>query len=503
MSQTLREERLTIAVIVALVVLRTIVATDTLLSADEAYYWQWTRPLRLSYYDHPAMVAVWIWAGVHLIGQTELGVRMPSLLTACAVTVVIWDATRLSFASRRAGFSAALWINCTVLFAIGGIVITPDSPLLLFWSLCLWAVLRLIVEEKTGYLYLAGLALGLGAISKYTIALLVPGLLVTFLLFPSLRKWWRGPHLYLAVLLALVCMTPLILWNLANHGASFHKQLSHAFADTGAGIDRIGNLTNFLASQIGLVTPLVFVFCLWGMGWSLWMGWLRRRPEWFLLGATSLPVLAFFVLHTQSGLVQAHWSGPAYLGGIMATAGAWTTVGDRRRWYWAFAAAPALALVMSLTVLLQAATALLPIPTKIDALKRLGGWKELAAAVETEREIRPGLFLFTQKHEPTGSLTFYLPDHPVVFLIGAIRPSYYTAEQVNALKGHDGLMVSRAREDGANLVRDKFARVTLLRQVVLHWRDHPADAYNLYLAEGYRGGAFVMGDGWNGTLDAP
>ena len=499
MSPPLREERLIFALLAALVVLRAIVASDTLLSADEAYYWQWTRPLQLSYYDHPAMVAAWIWAGVHLFGQSELGVRMPALLAAGAVTVLVWDATRVAFASRRAGLLAALWLNCTVLFAIGGIVTTPDAPLLLFWSLCLWAVLRLIVEGKPAYLYLAGLALGLGAISKYTMALVVPGLFVTFLLFPSLRRWWRGPHLYLAIFLAMLCTTPLILWNLANHGASFLKQLSHAFA--GAPVDKVGNLANFLGSQVGLVTPLIWTLCLWGMGWALWIGWRRRRPEWFLLGATSLPILVFFVFHTQSGLVQAHWPGPAYLGGIMATVGAWTATGGARRWRWSFAAAPALGLIMSLVVLLQAATALLPIPTKIDALKRLGGWKELADAVEAEREMRPGLFLFTQKHEPTGSLTFYLPDHPVVFLMGAIRPSYYTADQVSTLKGHDGLMISRAREDGATLVRDKFARVTFLRQVVLHWRGKRADAYNLYLAEGYHGGAFVKGDGWNGALD--
>lgn len=158
---------------------------------------------------------------------------------------------------------------------------------------------------------------------------------------------------------------------------------------------------------------------------------------------------------------------------------------------------------MVLTVFLQASTAILPIPLKIDALKRLGGWPELARQVQEERLAHPGAFLMTQKHEPTGITSFYLPDHAPVFLQGRIRPSYYTAAEVAALKGHDAIFISRAREDGAAGIRDKFARVTFLRQIVLSWGGSPADAYNLYLAEDYRGGALVMGDGLNGALDLP
>jgi len=502
LSRLLPIERWALLVVLGMTLARLVVAGSTLLSADEAYYWQWTHPLHLSYYDHPAMVAYWIWTSTHLLGETALGVRLPAVLSSLAVSALLWDCARIAFRSRVVGAQAALWLNCTILFGSAGIVITPDAPLLLAWSLVLWALVRLIVGGQARYIYIAGLGLGLGAISKYTMLLIMPGIVATFLLFPALRPWWRRGHTWAAALLALVCTTPLLLWNFQNNFASFSKQLNHAFASEVAHPG--ANLVQFLASQVGLLTPLIFAFCLWGMIWALWNGGRAKHPEWFLLGTTSLPILLFFIKHTQSGVVQANWSGPVYIAGVITGVGGWQSLSNRsRRLNWAFTAAPALGLAMTLLVYFQAVTVALPIPVKIDALKRLGGWDELAAAVHQEQLAHPGTFLFTQKHEPTGVVTFYLPDHQVVFLNGGyIRPPYYTAADVAALRGRDGIFITRDKDDGAADLAQYFAKVTPLRKVRLHWGRQFSDAYNLYLAEGYRGGNFVQGDGQPGAFDA-
>lgn len=498
--QLLPIERWALFALLGLAVVRLTVAGLAPLSSDEAYYWLWTRPLRLSYFDHPAMVALWIWPGVKLLGDTALGVRLAAVLGSLATSIVIWDAARLAFSSRTAGAVTALWLNAALLFAVSGVVMTPDVPLLFFWALALWALIRLVNGGNRRYFYVLGLALGLGAASKYTIALILPGLAATVLLFPGPRRWLATIHLWLAALLALACTMPVLLWNAENRWASFAKQLGHAFATEIP--DPARNLMTFLSGQAGLVTPLVFLFSLWGMGWALLAGWRRRRADWFLLGAVSLPILVFFTLHTQSGVVQAHWAGPAYLGGMMAAVGGFLDHPGRRRAGW-FRAAPAVGAVMVAVVYFQAATALLPLPPRIDALKRLGGWDTLAAAVEMERRLHPGSFLFTQKHEPTGPVSFHLPDHAPVFQEGHIRPSYYDAADVLALKGKTGIFITRARDDGARDLAGYFDSVTFLRSVDMRWGGRPADAYNLYLAEGYRGGLFVYGPGYDGEMDAP
>lgn len=493
------ERRAAMVVIVA-TVLRLVVASMMPLSPDEAYYWLWTRPPQLSYFDHPGMVAWWIWTGVRLLGDTALGVRLPAIVAAAITSAIVWDTARRVFRSPEAGALAAIWLNASVLFASAGVLMTPDAPLLVFWSLALWAIARLVEEERPVLLYAAGVALGLGVLSKYTVALILPGVLASFLLFAPLRRWWRSPHLWLAALLALACTAPLIVWNAGNGWASFHKQFGHAFAATVA--DPLANLLTFVGSQVGLVTPLLFVFVVWAMGWALWNGWRQRRADWFLLGATSLPVLLFFVFHTLDNVVQAHWAGPAYLGGVIAAAGIWRSAKPGRALRILLVATPVLGLALTLLVYLQAATAILPLPAHLDPFRRLGGSQELASALEEARIDHPKAFLFVRKHELAGRLAFFLPDHPTIFISeGFVRPSFYTAAEVAALKGRDGLLVTQVTEGANKDLAPFFARLTVLEVVTLHWGRHAEEHYAVTLAEGYKGGLFVMGDGMPGAMD--
>jgi 4-amino-4-deoxy-L-arabinose transferase-like glycosyltransferase len=499
-------ERWVLLIVFGMALARGIVASVALLSPDEATYWLWTRPLQLSYLDHPAMVAYWIWAGTRLLGDSALGVRIVGVASGVAVSFLVWDTARIAFASRAAGARAALWLNSTILFSAVGTIMTPDAPLLLCWTTVLWTVVRLVASGSPTYLYAAAFGLGLAAISKYTAALLLPALLVTGLSFRSLRRWLRSGHFWVAAALGALCTTPLFWWNLYHGFASFHKQLEHAESPIG---DPLRNVIGYVGGQIGLATPLIFGFGLWGMGWALWAGWRQRRPAWVLLGFSSLPILAFFTAHALTDRVQAQWSGPAYIGGVIALAGAVERIKFRSPIAWAFRLAPVVGLTMTAVVLFQATTALLPIPVKFDPLKRLGGWDELAGAIEQERLAYPGAFLLAQGHLLPGPISYYLPDHAPVFLEGPMRPNYYTAAAVAALKGRDAIFITRAVGDrghaldaAAELIAPFFARVRFLRRVLPRWGGRPADVYALYLGEHYRGGLLVIGDGYPGTCDA-
>ena len=73
------------SVLLALVFLvRIVAAATTPLTEDEAYYRLWSQHLAFGYYDHPPMIAWWIWLGRHLAGSGQRRNEPPGLRSDAA-----------------------------------------------------------------------------------------------------------------------------------------------------------------------------------------------------------------------------------------------------------------------------------------------------------------------------------------------------------------------------------------------------------------------------------
>ena len=68
------------AAIAALNLWGAVMAARLPLSADEAYYWLWSKHLAAGYYDHPPLVAFVIRMGTWLFGDSEFGVRFGGVI---------------------------------------------------------------------------------------------------------------------------------------------------------------------------------------------------------------------------------------------------------------------------------------------------------------------------------------------------------------------------------------------------------------------------------------
>jgi hypothetical protein len=76
--------------IIVLVLLRIAVSAAAPLAMDEAYYWRLSQHLAGGYLDHPPMFAVVIRLGTLIAGDTQLGVRLVSVLLALPATWAVW-----------------------------------------------------------------------------------------------------------------------------------------------------------------------------------------------------------------------------------------------------------------------------------------------------------------------------------------------------------------------------------------------------------------------------
>src|ERR1700726_4618840 len=102
----LRLVRNTAVTIQALVALRLVSATWTPLTFDEAYYWMWSKHLAFGYYDHPPMVAYVIRLGTMVAGDTELGVRLVSILLALPMSFAVFRSAVILFGGMRVAATA-------------------------------------------------------------------------------------------------------------------------------------------------------------------------------------------------------------------------------------------------------------------------------------------------------------------------------------------------------------------------------------------------------------
>ncbi len=366
-----------LGLLAALTALRLLVAGAAPLSPDEAYYWVWSRALQPGYLDHPPMVALWIRAGTALAGQGAFGIRLFGPLAAALGTVLLARAAEDLFPGRRLGIPAAALLNATLLMAAGAVTMTPDTPLLFFWTAALWAVARLQATGRPAWWLAVGAFAGGALDSKYTAALLGLGLAIWLVATPEGRRWLRTPWPWAGGAVAGLCFAPVLWWNAGHGWASFAKQGGRAGDWHSA--DALRHIAELLAGQLGLGTPLVAVLCATG----IWLAARRFRqgaaPA--LLAALTVPGVAVFLQHAVGDRVQANW--PA----ILFPAACIAAVAYAPR-FWRPAAASGF--VFGFVVYVQAATAILPLPRALDpTLIRLGGWDALARKVGA---IHPAFF---------------------------------------------------------------------------------------------------------------
>ena len=149
--------RNTCLTVLALVVLRLVAAAWTPITFDEAYYWMWSKHLAGGYYDHPPMVALVIRAGTMIAGDSEFGVRLVSILSALPMSYAVYRTAAILFGGVRVGASAAILLNVTLMVAVGTLIVTPDSPLLVASSFVLFFLAK-VLDTGRGAWWLAGAA---------------------------------------------------------------------------------------------------------------------------------------------------------------------------------------------------------------------------------------------------------------------------------------------------------------------------------------------------------
>ena len=293
-------------IVVTYFTLLLLLATVHLPSFDTFYYWEWSRHLALSYYDGSPMIAYFIKLSTLIFNDTLFAFNSVGIVCAALTSWIIYRTARL-FLSKEASFIAMfLWLFSPLVTLDILQQTTYDTPLLLFWSLTLYFVIRWMQLKQTKDLYWIGISIGLMLLSKYSGIVLVLGLFLFML--TTHRDLLKTRHFYAMLLIPLMLFSPVIIWNQQHHWQSFSYQLAtHQLDDAG------NPVWNIVLSFICIFIPsLNFMFI------APVLCWLKKIPSKnksivLLCGMLGATFIAFYLLVASLAHVRGSWLTPYLL----------------------------------------------------------------------------------------------------------------------------------------------------------------------------------------------
>jgi 4-amino-4-deoxy-L-arabinose transferase-like glycosyltransferase len=482
----LRLVRNTAMTISALVALRLAAAAWTPLTFDEAYYWMWSKHLAGGYYDHPPGVAAVIRLGTMIAGDTELGVRLVSILLALPMSWAVFRTASILFGGWRVAATATILLNVTLMAAVGTMIVTPDAPLLVASSFVLFFLAKVLETGRGAWWLAVGAAVGAALLSKYTAMFFGPAILIWLITVPKLRRWLISPWLYLGGLVSLALFSPVILWNADHHWVSFVKQIGRARIED----FRIAFIGELIPTQIAFATPLVFILGAMGL-YALSRRNAGASAARALINATFWTIVAYFIWHSLHARVEANWFAPVYPAFAIAAAVAanitrWEMRQQRIVDFCARWALPA-GVVMLVLLIVQADSGVLTLARRDATVRSVGvGWRELAREIEAARVRVGATCVLAPDYGTTSWLAFYLPKGTCV-----VQPTQ-RIRWVNMPEPDPALLEGRLLYvaeafPGGPYLNQEFARVERVAELPRKRGPLTIETYALDLLEGPKG----------------
>jgi 4-amino-4-deoxy-L-arabinose transferase-like glycosyltransferase len=448
---------------------------------DEADHWVWSQHLSWGYYEHPPMIAWVIRLFTLLLGNTQWAIEVGSQTITLLSFLALFLLARDCFGTKTAFFSV-LVLEATPLFTVGSMIFIIDTVLILF---VLWAALffwKGLTQDKPGYFYWSGLALGLALLSKIT-AVLFPVACLIFLLSTSKgRKVLRSPHLYLACLLSLLVFSPFIYWNMSQGWISIQSQLEKGLT----GSRDWNQVLGFWFGQPLILGPVLFFFFVK----ALWAGSknFNREPRFaYLVTLMIIPLLIFGLAAFRGKYSDPTWTDIGWPFGAVLVGLYFSERWSRDGSVKLLVSAGLIFATSWLPIGLIAVHALhpfLPVAASNDRTLEMKGWRQLGTAMgPIYQRSFPGssqVYVLADDYQLAGAVSFYTPQHPVPYSFGKSKRNFWVT--MEELKQKGALLVCKPEncDQDRDKTRRMFQRVEYLSEIPIVRQGEIVKTFKIY-----------------------
>lgn len=180
---------------------------DEFLHLDQGHHLAW------GYASVPPFTSWISWLIIQL-GNSVFWVKFFPALWGLLTILLVWKTAESLGAGILGKTLAATCVLLSSLVRIN-ILYQPNSVDILCWTALIYFLIRYLQQRSPSWLYAAAVVFAIGFLNKYNIGFLLAALLAALLLSPQ-RKLLREPHLYGAAALALLLISPNLIWQLRN-----------------------------------------------------------------------------------------------------------------------------------------------------------------------------------------------------------------------------------------------------------------------------------------------
>lgn len=373
---------------------------DELQVLDDARHLQW------GFVAYPPLTSFFGRIAIAIFGISPSSLRLPAAI-ANAISLVLGGLMARELGGGRAAQVLAMALNLIAALAFSS-VLQYNTFDLLAWNIVVLSVAHILRTGDERWWLGAGLGIGVGILSKYSIAFPVASLFAALLLLPSERHHLRSRWLWFGMLLAAIVASPNLIWLARHQFVTLRMEHFIHLRDV-----RMGRAKGFFSDQLRF-TLFGSLFAVAGLVALL------RSDRFRLLAAFYLGPLLLFILAKGRG----YYLVPAYP--ILYAAGAVTLERSLARYpRWQRMAAGT---IVGTAVLLDAcvvAFIYLPVwpvgsPAWVWQMKNNEdianevGWPEFTAQVAAVRNSLPAadrsrLALLADNYGEAGALELYGP----------------------------------------------------------------------------------------------
>ncbi|AUC14596.1 hypothetical protein BTO06_05345 [Tenacibaculum sp. SZ-18] len=446
---------------------------------DEVYYWLYAKYPDVSHFDHPPMVGFFIqfFTG-NLYFDSELAIRLAAIIpSGLSMYVVFLIGSYLK--DSRTGFIACLLYCISIYgFIISGILILPDSPLVLFWLLSYYFFIQTIpnTPEKKYHvkLLLGFLFSGLAIYSKYQGVYVLFGVCI-YVLFSN-RKWLKNAFFYLGFIFPLTAIALVFYWNYTNDFVSykFHGNRVSFFSSQ-------FNKNSFIREILGqfiynnpyiVITLVLLLIAIWKKKFHFSKNYIA------FFFYCSFPLILTTIYLSISRNTLPHWSGVSYLTFLPLIA---TFLSERKK---NITKRLSIGIVVFSVLMITTTFVInnglfLPEENSVqkeklgrkDALLDMYGWEQASEKITQvfKEEYVSDLPIISNRWYPAAHIDYYIarPNDMKVYGIGNLNEihKYYWINQTYSELGDEVLYITDSRnfKNPETLFEHSYSKINLLR----------------------------------------